>query len=57
MPDDVSDFINIGDEGVIIVTQESAYGEGAYGEGVYGGSSTVIPIGGGETEWTDIYTP
>jgi len=55
MPTDESDFFPIGDEGVITI-EGSGFGEGGFGEGPFGGGDTVI-VSGGETQWTDIYTP
>lgn len=49
------DFVDIGDEGIIIVSGYG-YGEGGYGEGPYGGGTTII-VSGSTTEWTDIDTP
>ena len=54
---DDSDFFPIGDEGVIIITTVSEYGEGTYGEGTYGGGEETIIISGGETVWTEIDEP
>lgn len=52
-----SDFIDIGDEGVIIVSAAVGFGEGGFGEGPFGGGEEVIMISGGETEWTNITEP
>lgn len=49
------DFVDIGDEGVIIISGYG-YGEGGYGEGGYGGGSTVI-VESSTTVWTDIENP
>lgn len=55
MPDDESDFIAIGDDGIIVVDGDG-FGEGGFGEGPFGGGETVI-IGTGETQWTNIDEP
>lgn len=52
----VSDFVNIGDGGVIIIGTGGGYGVGGYGEGGYGGQDVLI-VGDTNTIWTNIDTP
>lgn len=55
---DDSDFVPIGDEGVITVVEEAVgFGEGGFGEGVFGGGTQTITISGGETIWEEIDEP
>jgi hypothetical protein len=49
-----SDFVNIGDFGVITI--DIGFGDGGFGDGPYGGYSTTI-IDGSPTIWTNIETP
>lgn len=52
----MSDFINIGDNGIIIVTTTTGFGEGGFGEGPFGGGVQVATISA-VTVWTNIATP
>lgn len=54
---DTVDFTPTGDDGLIIVTTTSRYGEGVFGEGPYGGGTTTVIIGVPTTVWTNIDTP
>ena len=55
---DDSDFFPIGDEGALIIVEETQeYGEGEYGEGSYGGGIITTTLSSGETTWTDIENP
>lgn len=57
MPDDASDFVNIGDEGLITVTTSVGFGEGGFGEGGFGGDTITVEVGSSSTVWTNISTP
>lgn len=51
------DFVAIGDQGVIVVTTQTGFGEGGFGEGPFGGGTTTVILSGGTTIWTNINTP
>jgi len=48
----MSDFIDIGDAGVILIPGVG-FGEGGFGEGPFGGGSSLI-VSSGITTWTEI---
>ena len=55
---DDSDFIPVGDEGVLqIITEEVGFGEGGFGEGPFGGGTQTVIVNGSDTAWTDIDEP
>ena len=54
---DAVDFMNIGDEGVIVVVSSVGFGEGGFGDGPFGGGETTLIVSGVTTTWTNIETP
>ena len=55
---DDSDFVPIGDQGIIqITTQVVGFGEGGFGEGGFGGGIQTVTLSSGETSWTEIDEP
>jgi hypothetical protein len=51
------DFENIGDGGLIVITEETGFGDGGFGDGPFGGGRTTVTIGSAPTVWTNIETP
>ena len=51
-----SDFIDVGDVGVIIISTQTGFGEGGFGDGLFGGGESSVVINSA-TVWTDINTP
>jgi hypothetical protein len=51
------DFVNIGDEGVLVISSGGGFGEGGFGEGPFGGAVDSIVINLPGTVWTNIDTP
>lgn len=54
--DTVVDFTPTGDQGQIIVSGSTGFGEGGFGEGGFGGDSTTLILNGAPTIWTNIET-
>lgn len=54
---DLGDFTEIGDEGLIVISVSSGWGDEAWGDERWGGEDESVIVTGGDTEWTDIDEP